>query len=49
MRGDAATRDPELLSHLSVLIYPFRHDIRADNGQARAAALAPRWAPGGRG
>jgi hypothetical protein len=42
------TMDPsdlKLINHFSVLIYPFLHDIKDWNWQARMESLAPRWAP----
>src|SRR3954452_15289625 len=40
-----ATGDPELFSHHSVLIYPFRHQLVAAARTSRLASLEPRWAP----
>jgi hypothetical protein len=37
--------DPELLSHFTVAIYPFVHDLTAANRPARLEALGQHWEP----
>lgn len=37
--------DPEILSHFTVAIYPFVHDLTAANRPARLEALGKHWAP----
>jgi hypothetical protein len=37
--------DPELLSHFTVAVYPFVHDLTAATRAARLAALDKHWAP----
>lgn len=37
--------DPEMLTHFTVAIYPFVHDLRSANRGARLEALDPHWAP----
>lgn len=41
----AAAGDPLLLSHFSVFLYPFRHQLTGGRRLARLEALEPRWLP----
>jgi hypothetical protein len=40
-----STGDPELLSHHSVFVYPFRHQLVGRARSSRLGLLGPRWAP----